>query len=62
MAVIIETIYKDPQQKLKEPETILFLGDIYEFTFNVENKFSTSQLCMVLDLPSQDNLYNFRRI
>ena len=53
MAIFIKNIYKNPQQKWKEPETILFHGAIYECTFNVENKFITSQICVVLDLPSQ---------
>ena len=46
-------------KKFKEPKTIIFLrGDIYKCTFNVENKLRTSQIRMVLDLPSQYELGN----
>ena len=62
MEISIETIYKNPQQQIKISQNYLFCGTIYECNFNMENKFSASQLCVVLDLPSEYNLEFFRKI
>ena len=54
---------KKLNSKVKEPDTLLFFrGAIYECTYNQDEKFSTSQLCMVIDLPSQEDIDNFRKI
>lgn len=48
---------------MNEPETLLlFKGAVYECTYNEDGHFSTSQICMLFDLPSQDVLLNFRKI
>ena len=50
-------------QKLKEPTQILFFrGAMYECTYNEDGKFSQSQLAILFDLPSQDDLNNWRKI
>ena len=50
--------------KVKEPQKLLiFKGCIYEFTFNSSarnNTFSHSQICILIDLPTQDNLNEFK--
>ena len=40
----------------------IFRGAVYDFTYNNEGKFSASQMCLLFDLPSQDNLDTFRKI
>ena len=35
---------------------------MHDFTYNNEGKFSASQMCLLFDLPSQDNLDTFRKI
>ena len=46
----------------KEPtELLLFRGGQYEFTFNKENVFSQSQMALLYDLPSVDDVRNFRQ-
>ena len=53
-------------KKCREPQCILFfIGAVYEITYNdptKQGKFAHSQLALLLDLPSQDHLDNFRRI
>ena len=46
------------EEKLKEP---FFRGAIFEFTYNQEGKFSQSQIALLFDLPSQDDIDNWRR-
>ena len=49
--------------KCKEPKTLLFFrGAIYQFTYNDDGNFSQSQLGLLLQLPSQDSVDNFRKI
>ena len=51
------------EQKLKEPTELLFYqGATYECTYNVEGKFSQSQTALLYDIPSQDDLDNWRKI
>ena len=39
--------------RVKQPRCLLFyIGGIYEFTYNEDGKFSQSQLCILLMLPS----------
>ena len=48
---------------LKEPSSLLFfVGAIVEFTCNVNNKYSQSQLGLILQLPSQDDVDSFKNI
>ena len=50
-------------QRLKEPDTLLFFrGAIYEFTYNIEEKFSQGQMALLFDLPSQDNINRNKKI
>ena len=50
------------EEKLKEPSLLLFFrGAIFEFTYNQEGKFSQSQIALLFDLPSQDDIDNWRR-
>ena len=52
--------------KVKEPrKLLLFVGGIYEFTFNNNNSnnlFSQSQICMLLVLPSLEDILIFASI
>ena len=49
--------------QLKEQRTLLFFkGALYQFTFNKENKFSQSQLGLLLKIPSREDLSLFRKI
>ena len=58
-----ESTVQKLNKKLKQPEVILFFkGAIYECTYNHDGKFSNAQLCMLLDLPEQSDLDNFRKI
>ena len=48
---------------MKEPETLLlFEGAVYECTYDEDGHISTSQICMLFDLPRQDDLLHFRKI
>ena len=48
---------------LKEPRSLLFFkGAVYQFTFNEDGKFTQSQLCMLIQLPSQDVIDSFMKI
>ena len=50
--------------KVKEPRSLLFYrGAIYVCTFNdVSEKFSQSQMALLFDLPSQEQLNNWQKI
>ena len=51
------------EQKLREPKKLIFFkGAVYEITFNEEGKFSNTQTALLFDLPSQDDLDNWRKI
>ena len=39
-----------------------FVGGIHEFTYNQSNEFSQSQVCMLIELVSQESLDRFRPI
>ena len=41
---------------------LFFRSAIYDFTYNNEGKFSASQICLLFDLPSQNNLNSFKKI
>ena len=41
---------------------LFFKGGVYEFTFNKPNQFSTTQIAILLNLPRQEDLNNFRPI
>ena len=48
---------------MKEPSVILFCrGAVCDLTYNNEGIFSAFQMCLLFDLPSQDNLDTFRKI
>ena len=50
------------ERHLKEPERLLFFkGAIYEITFNKENEFSHSQLALLYDIPSEDDLRQWKK-
>ena len=50
-------------QMSKEPEIICFFkGAVYQCTFNKDGFFSQSQLALCYDLPSQNDVDNFRKI
>ena len=43
--------------KLKEPISLLFFkGAVYQFTYNEKKKFTQSQLGLIVDFPSQNDL------
>ena len=49
--------------KCKEPRKLLFfVGAVYQFTYNNDGKFTQSQMGLLLDLPSQGDIENFRKI
>ena len=51
------------EQKLKEPrKLLLFRGAIYDITFNKDGEFSQSQFALLYDLPSEEDLANWRNI
>ena len=52
----IELIKKEPT------ELLLFRGGQYEFTFNKENEFSQSQMALLYDLPSQEDVDSVKKI
>ena len=50
-------------QKLREPRRLLFFrGAIYEVTYNVEGQFSNTQLVLLYDMPSQDDIQSWSKI
>lgn len=51
------------EQLVKEPNLVLFFrGAKYEFTYNDEGKFSQSQMVLLYDLPSQNDLDTWKKI
>ena len=49
--------------KVKESQLLLFFKcAVYECTYNKDLKFSQSQICMIINIPSQDDLDHFRKI
>ena len=51
------------EQKVKEPQLLLFFrGAIFEMTFNAEGQFSNTQTCILFDMPSVDDLQNWRKV
>ena len=53
------------EQKVKEPTHLLFFqGATYEITHNstVPGEYSNTQLSVLFDLPSRDDLLNYRKI
>lgn len=51
------------EQRLKEPKELLFFKHaVYEITFNKENEFSHGQIAILLDLPTDDQLNNWKKI
>ena len=58
-----EQITNKLEQKLKEPTQLLFFrGAIYEFTYNKEGKFSQSDTALLYDLPTQEDLNDWKKI
>ena len=48
---------------MKEPrELLFFVGAFYEFTYNDDGKFSQSQIGLLMNLPDQETVNNFRKI
>ena len=43
-------------------EITVFVGAVYQFTYNEDGKFSQSQLGLLLELPSQFDIDNLRSI
>lgn len=51
------------EQEVREPETLLFFkGAVYEFTYNQPGQFSYSQMALLLDVPTEEELKNFKKI
>ena len=47
-------------RKCSEPETIdLFVGGIYQFTYNNPGRFNATQIGVIVDQPLQDSVDNF---
>ena len=40
----------------------IFVGAVYQFTYNTDGNFTQSQLGLLLDLPSRSDIDNFRKI
>ena len=50
-------------RKVKEPDTLLFFKNaIYEFTHNLDDKYSQSQMAILYDLPNNNELQSNRKI
>lgn len=50
-------------KKVKEPSTLLFFrGAVFEFTHNLEGVYSQSQMALLYDLPTQDDLDRWKKI
>ena len=43
-------------------ETTVFVGVVYQFTYNNHGKFTQSQLGLLLNLPTQADIDRFRKI
>ena len=41
---------------------MFFKGALYQFTFNQDGNFSQSQLCLLLKVPSNDDILHFRKV
>lgn len=51
------------EQKLKEPSRLLFFrGAVYECTFNSDGIFNNSQLALLYEMPSQEDLDQWKNI
>ena len=51
------------EERLKEPHELLFFkGAIYECTYNQEGKFSASQKSLVYDVPSEDEIDQWKNV
>ena len=47
----------------KEPQTIHFYkGALYEVTFNKDGKFSQTQVALLFDMPTQEQIDNFEPV
>ena len=59
-----ESTSTELDNKVKEPRSLLFFrGGKYEFTFNDPNRnFSQAQLCLLVDLPTEEQVSNFHNI
>ena len=58
-----ESISLQLEQKVKEPKKLLFFrGAIFEMTFNVEGVFSNTQTAILFELPSEEDLSNWKKI
>ena len=58
-----ESTRRKLNNKVKEPQHLLFFkGAVYECTYNKDMKFSQSQICIIINLPSQDDLDHIRKI
>lgn len=58
-----DSVIDELDQHGKEPRELLFFkGAQYEFTFNKEGKFSNTQLAVLFEMPSQDQLDRFKPI
>ena len=49
-------------QKKEPTELLFFRGAQYEFTFNKEDSFSQSQMAILYDLPSSEDVSQFKKI
>ena len=51
------------EQMVREPKTLLFFkGAIFDITFNVEGQFSNTQIAILFDLPTEEELSNWRKV
>ena len=58
-----EETSKKLNKKVKEPSTLLFFkGAIYEFTHNLDEKYSQGQMALLFDLPNQEQINQNRKI
>ena len=58
-----ERVVGQLKQKVKELKELLFFkGAVYEITFNLKGKFSNTQLALLYDLPSREDLCGWKNI
>lgn len=51
------------EQRLKEPKELLFFKRAtYEITYNEQNKFSHGQIAILFDMPTEEQLQNWKKI
>ena len=52
------------EQRLKEPKLLLFFfcGAIYEFTYNDDDVFSQSQMALLFEIPSQEDINQLQKM